>query len=703
MLKNTFYIGGFVVVLLGLSAFMMIRFTLFSSGVPEEGRFQLPGLQEEVELLRRESGRVHITAATATDGFRALGFVHARDRLWQLQRFKWAADSEWAAVFGDAFLPSDRLTTALLHPFHEQPERALEELPAGQRRILESYAAGINAYIAASGQQYPLQFTLIDTPPERWQAADVLRVFVLQLWLFQTQWQQDIAYAAILPQLPDNVLFNLLEADQQLRMHLNAPEQLPAIRTLVSRETGMQLSALQSGTQAFGYWYDVSLHIGGDEEGRQFSGFTLPGAPLFWAGTNEQQPSWTAQHAFESRNLILNSDTAAVHPAVRALKRADGSQTPFNFTSSPAGFSLERAAAGILFRRPGGAGNFSVFFESMMQRGQLGTPAAAPESGPERLANFATGVFPALESTLETAAPEISPAPGDTLVAAIHNTIGQAFGQRQINAGRLALARELAGLIEPYISEPRLQLSYDYLANWDGGYDQYAVAASIIEGSLLETSRRALKPYIEEGDFARLERLGLIGTALGRHLVGAHITARQTGRSSAVDDAFFARRVLATINKLKQDLGDEPYTWRWANHYGFQYGDERLCPEDVFASAPPADSLDTLPGGWFSGRRNGCRQIIMENPHPVSGQKQLINAALGYRTEAGFRVATITTGFLQQADTSVRLMQLPGYAAHPFSRYYGGNIAPGTGVLHIERPPAPADAPAGPALLLHPE
>lgn len=738
MLKNSAYAGIFLLVT-GLSIFMLIRFTLFSGGLSAEGELRLPGLQQQVQLERLESGRAAISATTTADGFYALGFVHAQDRLWQLQRFKWAADSRWASVFGDAFLPADRLTAALLHPLHRQPEDALAQLSSSQKAAIRDYTAGINAYIDKTGRHYPLQFTLSNTQPERWQPADVLRVFALQLWLFQSEWQQDMAYAAIIGQLPDqllpflfdtaeisrlrklspetaglerNAVFKLLMADHQLRINLNAPQQLPAIRTLVSEERGFRLTALQSGPQAFGFWYDVSLSIEAPGERRQFSGFTLPGAPLFWAATNEAGQVWTAQHSFASADIIT-ADPADRAGAGRNLTHADESMTAFRFSSAYApetdegAFLLDDTASGSMFRRPALVTGFTSFFEHKMQRALVDEHSQAqPASDTLPAGGFRLAALPPAEDALTASALALAPrSDAERLDERLPDIIDRAFFEQQVNSSRMNLANELAGLIEPFISEPDLALSYEYLSNWDGRYDRHAVAASIIEGSLLESSRRALQPYVDEADFEQIYALGLINSQLGRTLIKAHIETMQTGRSSAVDDAFFARRVRDAIKQLRRELGEEAYTWRWANRYRFQYTDEALCSVEsaVAESAGPAG----LARGRFSGRRSGCRQIVLDNPYPVSGQKQLINAALGYDTPAGFKVATITTGFMQKEDVSgsglVRLLQLPGYAVHPFSPYYGGNIAPDLQELRVETRPAGQDHTGRRVLILHPE
>lgn len=731
MLKNSAFLV-LALLILGIIGLLTTRYTLFSGNIPEQGQIELSGIKNEVQLGRYQSGRVHISAQQREDGVHALGFVHARDRLWQLQRFKWAGSSRWASVFGDAFLSADELAAVLLFELQKNPEAVLQELSAEQRRLLESYAAGINAYIENVGWRYPLQFSLTNTRPEPWDAADVLRTFGLQQWLMQTQWQQELAYAQILPDLPDQLrpyLFEeeriarlgrmipstdstskaemqtLLRADRQLRKNLNAPQQLPPIRSVMDGQGNHQLTSMQSGPQAFGYWYAVSLEVkqaGGDW---QMSGFSLPGTPLFWAATNEEQRVWTAQHGFESEDLIIATGEEAasgIRQQPIALLRADSSQILRHVLiydeARTRGFRLGRHHDGdvdYLFRRPEvsqayGAYSRSMWEQASKRRGAAITRENEPEAPFRLYPRNPEGAFELAEGALDFELTG-SPQQDSSLVMRLSNPVSRAFLEEQVNRQRLGLARRLAQLIEPYTSVDELKLSYDYLVNWDGRYDRHAVAASIVETSLLEASRRSLRSYISEQDFQVLEELGLISTDPGRQLINTHLQASEAGRRSPVDDAFFARRVVEAVRQLRAELGEEPYMWRWSRLYQFQYGDLSLCEDSRRSTGGPDAAPDIYPAS-FSGSDAACKQIILENIYPVSGQADLINAALAYPTSRGFEMAAVTSGFLQTVNYgdegrpgTVRLLQLPGYAGHPFSAFYGNNSAPDLSEPQIAR------------------
>lgn len=735
MLKNSAFLI-LALLILGVIGLLTTRYTLFSGNVPEEGQIELAGLGSEVQLDRHPSGRVHIRAQQRADGVRALGFVHARDRLWQLQRFKWAGSSRWASVFGDAFLPADELAAALLFELQNDSESLLQELPAQQRLLLESYAAGINAYIRNIGWRYPLQFSLTNTRPEPWDAADVLRTFGLQQWLMQTSWQQELAYAQIFPDLPAQLrpyLFeeersarlgrmipsadstskaeiqDLLRADRQLRMNLNAPQQLPPIRSVVDEQGNHQLTSMQSGPQAFGYWYDVSLEVGSAGSGWRMSGFSLPGTPLFWAATNEDQRIWTAQHAFEPEDIIMDTQEETgsdLQLLAHTLLRADSSEVLRHVLiydgASRRGFRLGRhhnETVPYLFSRPDVPSAYDAYSRSMWEQASKQPVAgAARENDPDvpfRLyPRYPEGAFESAEGALDFELTR-SPEQDSSLVSRLNSPVDRAFLEKQVNRQRLRLAQRLAQLIAPYTSVAELKLSYDYLVNWDGRYDRHAVAASIVETSLLKTSHSSLRSYISEQDFQVLLELGLISADTGRQLITTHLKASEAGRISPVDDAFFARRVVEAVRQLREELGEEPYMWRWSRLYQFKYGDLSLCQDERRSSNAQDGPPDIYPAS-FSGSAAVCKQIILDNIYPVSGQAALINAALAYPTSRGFEMAAITSGFLQtlndtEANRSgtVRLLQLPGYAGHPFSEYYGNNSAPDLSEPQIARISSP--------------
>ena len=140
-----------------------------------EGSIQVPGLQTEVEVLRDPWGVPHIYASNLDDLFFAQGFVQAQDRLWQMEMYRRAGEGRLSEVLGPEALHHDRVARLLKFrgPFDDDEYTSYH--PEG-RRILEAFAAGVNAYIdhAAAAGELPVEFLLTGIEPEPWTAETPL-------------------------------------------------------------------------------------------------------------------------------------------------------------------------------------------------------------------------------------------------------------------------------------------------------------------------------------------------------------------------------------------------------------------------------------------------------------------------------------------------------------------------------------------------
>jgi penicillin amidase len=129
----------------------------------------IPGLRGPVEVRVDDRGVPHIFAADEEDAYAALGYVVARDRLLQLHVQTLAASGRLTELAGARALPLDREMRGLGLP--RAAERKLAAIGDTSRsaRILQAYAAGINAWIDGLGPgDLPVEFKLLGTRPARW-------------------------------------------------------------------------------------------------------------------------------------------------------------------------------------------------------------------------------------------------------------------------------------------------------------------------------------------------------------------------------------------------------------------------------------------------------------------------------------------------------------------------------------------------------
>ncbi len=146
------------------------------------GRESLAGLSAKVEVLRDKNGIPHIFAANFDDAARALGYVHAGERLFQMEMQRRAGAGRLAEAAGAELLPVDRLTRTLgLYRLAQSSFHALS--PEAQSR-LTAYAEGVNSWLDGHKNSLPPEFALLGIIPEPWQAADSLvwgKLMALQL------------------------------------------------------------------------------------------------------------------------------------------------------------------------------------------------------------------------------------------------------------------------------------------------------------------------------------------------------------------------------------------------------------------------------------------------------------------------------------------------------------------------------------------
>ena len=131
-----------------------------------DGTLTVPAFDAAVTVMRDEWGIPHIRARSTGDAYRALGFVHAQDRLFQMELNLRRAVGRAAEWLGPSAIDSDVLVRRL--GMEEACRRDLAALGPDARAMLAAYAEGVNAWIAAASCP-PVEYKLLETAPERWQ------------------------------------------------------------------------------------------------------------------------------------------------------------------------------------------------------------------------------------------------------------------------------------------------------------------------------------------------------------------------------------------------------------------------------------------------------------------------------------------------------------------------------------------------------
>jgi len=170
--------------------FGQLREILQRSRPQTEGVFHLSGLEGDVELLRDRWGVAHIYAHSTADLFFARGFVHAQDRLWQMELARRALSGRLAEVFGPFALKRDRFARTI--GIRRVVEAEVELLDDETRAILEAYTEGVNAFPEGHRDRLPPEFAILQFQPQPWAIEDCLLWAKGAAWNLAVHWQNKL-------------------------------------------------------------------------------------------------------------------------------------------------------------------------------------------------------------------------------------------------------------------------------------------------------------------------------------------------------------------------------------------------------------------------------------------------------------------------------------------------------------------------------
>ena len=288
-----------------------------------EGSLPVAGLIGTLRIDRDARGLAHVSAERESDAFFGLGFVHAQDRLGQMLWLRRRAHGRAAESLGAAALDADRMARTI--GFAQLAEAQLAQVDPRTRRVLDAYAAGVNARIArieAGEVAPPVLVVQADLPLEPWRAADSLALLKLYAWglgesveasLVLSDLIQHLGAAAAqrffperapgLPPAPDATVDRPPERGTRgiagsLRraMGFDAPSVGSSAWVLggAHSASGRPLIAADSHLPAsIPAWLHLDHIRGGDLD---VAGATLPGIPVFWSGHN-RRVTWGSVYA----------------------------------------------------------------------------------------------------------------------------------------------------------------------------------------------------------------------------------------------------------------------------------------------------------------------------------------------------------------------------------------------------------------------
>ena len=282
----------------------------------------IPGLSAAVHIGIDADGIPRIEAANPLDAAAALGFVHARDRMFEMELMRRAASGRLSEQLGSSTLRLDRFMRTL--GLRRRAEADLLALDPATRAMLDAYARGVNAWIARRGRFSAPELIVLGAP-EPWTPVDSLLWGKTMAIYLSGNWRSELARAAAVDRMPAARVRTLWPAQAALGLGRAASAiaavvpRFPEPFTLPDHASNeWAVDGAHSGTGApllagdphLGYdmpsvWYLARIHT---PEG-VLAGATAPGIPFLVVGHNGHI-AWTFTTAgADTQDVFIETPT----------------------------------------------------------------------------------------------------------------------------------------------------------------------------------------------------------------------------------------------------------------------------------------------------------------------------------------------------------------------------------------------------------
>ena len=177
------------------------------------GEIEIKNLSEKVTVYFDEIGAPHINAENQKDAYVALGYLHAQDRLWQMELIRRIASGRLSEIFGKQVLDKDIFFAGL--GIEEAAEETIANLDKNSQAYIltQAYLDGINQFIEEG--KTPVEFTLVGVKKEKYTIKDVYNVFGYMAFSFAVAHKTDPLLTEIKEKLGVSYLNELLGSNNE--------------------------------------------------------------------------------------------------------------------------------------------------------------------------------------------------------------------------------------------------------------------------------------------------------------------------------------------------------------------------------------------------------------------------------------------------------------------------------------------------------
>src|ERR1700730_14303261 len=160
-----------------------------------EGEIKIAGLKNSIEIYRDSFAIAHISAVNDEDAYYALGYVHAQERMFQMDFTRRIGRGLLSEVLGDKSLILDKW--ARIIGFSRIAQYMWDKASADTKKYLTSYSNGVNAFITSHKGKFGLEFDALSYEPELWKPTDCMIIGRLLSWEMNFSYWTDAAFSDI--------------------------------------------------------------------------------------------------------------------------------------------------------------------------------------------------------------------------------------------------------------------------------------------------------------------------------------------------------------------------------------------------------------------------------------------------------------------------------------------------------------------------
>lgn len=291
-----------------------IFYRMLISSLPDYiGETGAEGISGRVEIFRDSIAIPYILASNEEDAAFALGYIHAQERLFQMDMIRRAGEGRLSEIFGSATLPFDYMFRTV--GIKRTVDQNIKKINPAGLKLLQAYSKGVNLYIRQAKGKYPVEFDVLNYDPYYWTPEHSLIIARMLAWELNISWWTDISFTgliqklgqekvkAIIPDYPENapviippelksyglISMSMIKIDRDFRKfmrmdgnHLGSNNWVingklsKSSFPIIANDTHLHYAAP-------GTWFAAVI-----KGGRwQAEGFTLPGVPAVVIGKNK--------------------------------------------------------------------------------------------------------------------------------------------------------------------------------------------------------------------------------------------------------------------------------------------------------------------------------------------------------------------------------------------------------------------------------